>query len=63
MKVLVDVDPEFFVGHEHRAEADAHVLRALAVWDELETPEEVLAAYHERESSDDTRQEVAARES
>jgi len=62
MKVLVDTDPTLVVPDERGVTADEHVDRALAVWDELENPEEVLAAYRERESPDDTRREVTARE-
>jgi len=63
MKVLVNVDPALVVPDEREVAADEHVDRALAVWEELENPREVLAAYHERESAGDTRREVPARES
>ena len=61
MKVLVDVDPTLVVADEREVAADEHVDRALAVWDELENPEEVLAAYRERKGAD--AREVTARES
>ena len=49
MKVLVNVDPALVAPDERGVTADEHVDRALAVWDELENPEEILAAYRERE--------------
>jgi len=61
MKVLVDVDPALVVPDERGVAAGEHVGRALAVWDELENPEEVLAAYREREGLNAW--EVPARES
>ena len=61
MKVLVDVDPALVVPDEREVAADEHVCRALAVWDELENSEEVLAAYRERKGLNAW--EVPARES